>query len=205
MNFDKTPVADAVEAIVAPIAKKATRAAKNVSREAKQPSDATQSPEMYTRDVVEAVGELREFETEHGAQYANLGELQKAARQSVRYAIRGAHKGVKAGRAWSQWLADTRVALVKAAYFSDVKAAGKFLDNQLVALKLTGRGVNKGGRPAKEETGGAVEGDAGAKLAAMAMFVAKMQRKYSDDADVLADWGDAAAILGKVQRKAKRK
>jgi hypothetical protein len=129
--------------------------------------------------------------------------LWDAARVGLRTELGRAYKVIAHGKAWDRFLAAVRAGLVKAKVCGTPKDAGRLIRNQLIALSITGNGVNgkrKTGGGRKEKTAAVVaklsEKDVQRILLKALNWAAAMQKKYAPiDNGVLEDLGDLAAIL----------
>lgn len=134
----------------------------------------------------------------------NAKALWDAARMGLRTELGRAHRVIGKGKPWDAFKAQVRAALVKAKVCGTPKDAGRLVDNQLIALNLTGNGTRKGGKrkgagrpesdgkPVQEKLS---EKDVGSRIVKALAFIARVQQDYSDTV-LLELMGDVAAILG---------
>lgn len=118
------------------------------------------------------------------------------ARLACREEIKAAFAQYAKGKDWALYLKGTRDGLVARKIVGTTKAARTLVDNQLIALKITGNtdragkgGKRKGaGRPEVTETGEVTnvsEKATAARLVAVLAYVAQQQANPTDDADVI--------------------
>lgn len=149
--------------------------------------------------VEQTVGGFAEF-VAAGATLENAKAEWDAARMGLRVNLDDAQKQFRTGKDWAAYLKGTREGLVAAGVVATVKAARTLVDNQLIALGLTGKtdragagGKRKGaGRPeakgAKQTTG---DMDDGKMLALVVAYCRTVQEKCEtvdyDPAEMAAD------------------
>lgn len=188
--FAKTPVAEAVNV--------ATSKATNVAKSAKRPGPAAPTSDKLVGYCVNAYADALSAQRT----YDDSKEALRAAREGLRIELARAHKVIGAGKPWDAFKGALRTALVAAGLFADVKAAGRLIDNSLIALGLTGQGTRKGGkrkgagRKERTETGEAKHGDAARACVAALAYIADAQAKHAGDEEMIEVLGDLARILG---------
>ena len=138
----------------------------------------------------------------------NAKALFDAARIGLRTELKRAHDVIGDGRPWDKFKAQLRAGLVNGKVSNTPAAAGRLINNALIALGLTGKGTNGktkpklkpngGGRPEQEDTGAEhnVTDDAPNRLLAVLQWFGEMQAKYQGDQDILDDFARGAALLG---------
>ena len=131
-----------------------------------------------------------------------------AARMGCRANIADAHKQYAKGKDWAAYLKGLRAGLVARKIVATPKAAQTLVNNQLIALKLTGNtdragaGGKRAGAGRPETTEAVVEQvsekKSAARLAMIMLYVAQQQQSPSDDPDVMlgniAKLGNGIAI-----------
>jgi hypothetical protein len=175
--------------------------ATNVSKQSKKPGKAWCGVDQSVRYCVAAFADY----VSASVTLDNAKALWDAARMGLRVELGRAHKFVPAGRQWDAYKASVRAGLVKASVCESVKAAGRLVDNQLIALGITGNGTRKGGkrkgagRPERTEVGEAKHGDAARICADALAYIVAAQQRHMGDAEMLEELGAIAAILGGVK------
>lgn len=108
------------------------------------------------------------------------------------------------GKAWDEYKGKLRTEMVDGKVCATTADAGRVINNACIALKITGNGARKGGkpkgaggRPEKESTGDAVDvtSNAPSNAARALAFIAEKQAHYVGEEDVLEMLGTLAAIL----------
>lgn len=153
------------------------------------------------RDLVDADSDLESVQEAH-----------KRAIEGLKGTLQAAAKLVGKGRPWDLWLKQLREDLVAAGVCFDTSKAGSMIRNTLARLRLSGRGTNgkrktRGEGKAKSHT--VAPADLANRLNAATLFAGAAQQHYATAqnvtvAEVLARWGEMAAILNPPKRKAKK-
>jgi hypothetical protein len=145
--------------------------------------------------VKQTVGGFAEF-VAAGATLDNAKALWDAARKGLRVNLADAQAQYQNGKEWAAYLKGVRTGLVAAKVVATPKAAQTLVNNQLIALGLTGKtdragagGARDGaGRPEVTETGAVEkvsEKATAARLVAVLAYVAQQQANPTDDADTV--------------------
>lgn len=129
--------------------------------------------------------------------------LWDAARAGLRIELARAWKFILTPTARDAYKGKVRAALVKAKVCSKAEAI-RLVNNQLIALGITGQGARKGGKRKgagrKESDGKAVaatlsDKDVIARNLAAVAYIADAQRKHEGDSEMLETLGELLAIL----------
>lgn len=174
--------------------------ATNVTKQAKRPGEAHPTTTQMVAFCVAAFADA----TSASATLENAKALWDAARMGLRTELARAQRIIGNGRPWDAFKASVRAALVKARVVATPKEAGRLVDNQLIALGLTGKGTRKGGkrkgagRKEKTDTGVATtvsdKAQASRIMAALA-YIARCQEDYKSEVVMLECMGDIARLL----------
>ncbi len=195
------------------MAKRQTQVAAAVSEavNGKKPSKVVQVLSVAER-VTQTLDGFAEFQSAQGT-LDNAKAAWDAARKGCRANIKAAFDQYESGKEWGDYLRDLRAGLVDRGIVANAKKARELVDNQLIALKLTGYTERAGqggardgaGRPeqedAKQTQGVLSEKEATARLVAALAWVSAMQAKHAGDGDLLEDFADGARILNGDKRK----
>lgn len=176
----------------------ATAKATNVTKAAKRAGKAHPTIEQAARNYVACWQDYAH--ADRALDHAKA--LWDAARISARMEVQQAVQWFK-GAEFDRYKAHVRAELVKANVCANLKAAGRMLNNQLIALGLVGNGARKGGkrkgagRKEKSEPVQTVlsEKDVTARLLRASAWCSEQQMRHVADPEVLELLGELAAIL----------
>ena len=192
------------------MAKRQTQVAAAVSEavNGKKPGKVVQVLSVAER-VTQTLDGFAEYQSAQGT-LDNAKAAWDAARKGCRANIRAAFDQYESGKEWGDYLRDLRAGLVERGIVANAKAARTLVDNQLIALKLTGNteragagGAREGaGRPETEATGTSEtlsEKVVASRLVAVLAYVAEAQALFMGEADVLEVLGTIAKLANGVK------